>query len=252
MKPMRLGAFAAPLVILVASITGCASNAPRYTSPNLHAAPGAPTVTTVKGPIVTAAPSVKLDIGIDVFNPGIERLDEDQKITTASVRRAEAHYMPKVLANTLTQRGVWGAVRVIPNKQTEMDVWIDGEILASDGTELKLSIKVTDATGLPWYTREYAEKIDRYAYDTDPTLSYRDPFQTIYERIADDLQREAARQDASALQEVHAVTQLQFAQRFAPDQFAGYLGVDAQGTHPRAEFTGGGRSCPATNGRSAR
>ncbi|MSR15384.1 MAG: hypothetical protein EXR86_12640 [Gammaproteobacteria bacterium] len=211
---------------------GCASNTPRYESPNRRALGNSPPPTTTSATPVTAAvaaPGIKLDIGIEVFNPGVEGLDVDQKITTPSVRRAEAHYIPKVLANTLNQRGVWGLVRVIPNKQTEMDVWIDGKILDSDGTELALSIKVTDATGLPWYTREYREEIDRYAFDIDPTVSYRDPFQKIYERIADDLQREAASQQVAALHEIHAVTQLQFAQRFAPEQFNGYLMLDSEG-----------------------
>jgi hypothetical protein len=227
------------LVLVVMILTGCASSGTstsggsRYQSPNTRAigatSPPPTSTAPTAAPVAMTAPSVKLDIGIDVFNPGIERLDADQKITTASVRRAEAHYMPKALANTLTQRGVWGVVRVIPNKQTEMDVWVDGEILQSDGTELALSIKVTDATGLPWYTREYREKVDRYAYDMDPTVTYRDPFQTVYERIADDLQREGAKKDQAALQEIRAVTQIQFAQRFAPDQFAGYLTIDKQG-----------------------
>jgi hypothetical protein len=195
--------------------------------PSTTAATAAPAPTAV-----VAAPAIKLDLGIDVFDPGIDNLDADQRITTPSVRRAEAHYMPKVLAETLTRRGVWGAVRVIPQKQTEMDVWIDGRILHSDGIRLALDIRVTDATGRPWFSRKYEEKVERYVYDTDPTLAYRDPFQPIYERIADDLQREATRLDPSALQEVHAVTQLQFAERFAPAQFSQYLIVDPQGgTH---------------------
>lgn len=220
------------LWLAVAFLSGCAGNANRYESPNRqNPRLSPPTVATDLTATATtiATPAIKLDIGIDVFDPGIDNLDSDQRITTPSVRRAEAHYMPKVLAETLTRRGVWGAVRVIPEKQTEMDVWIEGRILHSDGTKLALNIQVTDATGRPWYARKYEEAIERYAYDMDPTLPYRDPFQSIYERIADDLQREASRQDPTALQEAHAVTQLQFAQRFAPEQFSQYLARDSQG-----------------------
>ena len=223
------------LSLLIAVLSGCASNSARHESPNRqNPRLSPPTMTTASSAAETPARPVSavgapLDIGIDVFDPGIDNLDADQRITTPSVRRAEAHYLPKILAGTLTRRGVWGAVRVIPAKQTEMDVWVDGRIVHSDGTKLVLEIKVTDATGRPWYTRKYEEAIERYAYDIDPTLPYRDPFQTIYERIADDLQREAARQDPAALQELHAVTQLQFGQRFAPEQFDQYLVLDSQG-----------------------
>lgn len=230
--------------VLGGLLAGCAGQGTRYESPNRQNArltptsTAAPSVAAPAGVTANAAatmatpvavPSVRLDVGVDVFDPGLDALDPDQRITTPSVRRAEAHYMPKVLADTLTRRAVWGTVRVIPQKQTEMDVWIDGRILHSDGTRLELAIRVTDATGRPWFARKYEEKIDRYAYDTDPTVAYRDPFQGLYERIADDLQREAAGMDPNALQEIRAVTQLQFAERFAPEQFAQYLKVDANG-----------------------
>lgn len=224
------------LWLLASALCGCASNPARHESPNRQNArlstPAITTTTTTATAaeahvLPTVAPAVALDVGIDVFDPGIDNLEAGQRITTPSVRRAEAHYLPKVLAETLTRRGAWGAVRVIPQKQTEMDVWVDGRILHSDGTRLALDIKVTDATGRPWYTRQYEEAIERYAYDTDPTVPYRDPFQTLYERIADDLQREASRQDPTVLQEVRAVTQLQFGQRFAPAHFNQYLTVDS-------------------------
>lgn len=225
------------LLVGLAVLAGCAGQSARHASPNREnarlapvpqaaAPPAPPSAAPATGPSV---PTVRLDVGIDVFDPGIESLDADQRITTPSVRRAEAHYMPRILADTLTRRGDWGAVRVIPSKQTEMDLWVDGRILHSDGTRLELAIKVTDATGRPWFTREYAEKIERYAYDRDPTAEYRDPFQALYERIADDLARETARMDPAHLQEVRAVTQLQFAERFAPEQFAQYLATDPQG-----------------------
>ncbi len=224
------------LLILVATLSGCTSQATRYASPNrqnVRLAPPTTAATTPNTPTTGTAtvftPALLLDLGIDVFDPGIHQLDAGQRITTPSVRRAEAHYMPKILAETLTRRGVWGVVRVIPQKQTEMDVWIDGRILHSDGTKVALEIKVTDATGRPWYTRKYEETVERYAYDSDPTTPYRDPFQRLYERIADDLQREASSQPASTLQEVHALTQLQFGQRFAPAQFSQYLSVDSTG-----------------------
>lgn len=219
-----VAALSAMAIILV----GCASHPPPpYTPPPGTASP--PVASQDPSPTVAHLADLKLDVGIDVFDPGIEGLDSDQHITTPSVRRAEAHYLPTVLANTLERRGVWGRVRLSPRKQSEMDLWIDGRILISDGTQLKLSITVTAATGQVWYTREYDEQAERYVYDADPTHEYRDPLQGIYERIADDLQREAAKRDGIELREAQAVAQLLFARRFAPEQFGDYLAPDTKG-----------------------
>ncbi|MBI2800045.1 MAG: hypothetical protein HYX63_07115 [Gammaproteobacteria bacterium] len=221
-----VGAIAA-LSAMTMVLVGCASNPPPpYTPPPGTASPPVAYQEPSSAPLST---QLKLDVGIDVFDPGIEGLDSDQHITTPSVRRAEAHYLPTVLANTLERRGVWGRVRLSPHKQSEMDLWIDGRILDSDGTRLKLSITVTAATGQVWYTREYDEQVERYVYDADPTHEYRDPLQGIYERIADDLQHAAAKRDGNELREAQAVAQLLFARRFAPEQFGDYLAPDAKG-----------------------
>ena len=122
--PLALGA-----TVLV--LAGCASNPPPpYTPPPGTAAPSPTHQEAV--PVAPLPTDRKLDVGIDVFDPGIEGLATDQHITTASVRRAEAHYIPTVLANTLERRGVWGRVRMLPKKPSEMDIWIDGRILESD------------------------------------------------------------------------------------------------------------------------
>lgn len=234
-RHFREGALSLGIALLMALMIGCAGRSARYESPNRQNARLTPVATAVApsaaapAAALPVAAAVKLDLGVDVFEPGIGELDPDQRITTPSVRRAEAHYMPKMLAATLDRRGTWGMVRVIPHKQTEMDVWVDGRILHSDGTRLALEIKVTDATGRPWFTRKYEQEIERYAYDTDPTTAYRDPFQNLYERIADDLEREAARMPSNEREEIRAVTQLQFAERFAPEQFGQYLKVDDHG-----------------------
>lgn len=235
-RAIRILVSAGLCLLLAACTTG---GAQRYESPNRQnprlSAPSAPDQTVVVAANASttagsaAIPGVKLDLGIDLFNPNVEELDPKQTITTPSVRRAEARYLPRILAETLRGRGVWNSVKVIPQKLSERDLWIDGRILHSDGTRIELEITVTDATGKPWYTRRYEESIPRYAYDTDPTVPIRDPFQAIYERIADDLQREAARQPPGVLQELHALSELQFAQRFDPARFDAYLRQDPDG-----------------------
>jgi hypothetical protein len=184
---------------------------------------------TAAGGQAAGTPAPPVDVGVKVFNDGVVDLDPDQLITTPSVRRAEAHYMPQVLAETIARRSGFGHVRVLPERQSEMDLWIDGSIVESTGTRLELAITVSDAKGRVWYTREYDHEVNRYAYDPDPTLARRDPFQPIYEQITDDLLKELARRPAGEIAELRAISQLKFAQRFAPEQFSDYLGTDEKG-----------------------
>src|SRR5690606_18091978 len=90
-------------------------------------------------------------------------------------------------------------------------------------------IAVSDATGAIWYTRKYEHEVNRYVYDPDPTLERRDPFQPLYDEIADDLLEALARRPPGDLARLRTVSELTFAERFAPDRFAGYLARDADG-----------------------
>jgi hypothetical protein len=191
------------------------------------------TVRTVSNaPVTTELAQVPeerlLDVGIGVFDPGT--VGEKDVITTQGVRNAEARYFPTVLVETLQKTGNWGAVRVIPDRQSETDVWVDGRILQSDGEWLKLEVTVQDATGREWYTRTYDERISKYGYDTTIAGNV-EPFQGVYNRIANDMAAHAKNLDAGQVQAIRTVAGLRFAQRFAPQVFAEHLDRDASGIY---------------------
>ena len=100
--------------------------------------------------IATASESVPeallLDVGIAIFDPGLEDYDEDQQIYP-EVRKAEARYMPGQLSQAMQESGAWGAVRVVPDAGQITDLMVQGRILYSDGEALKLHITATDARG---------------------------------------------------------------------------------------------------------
>ena len=169
-----------------------------------------------------------LDIGIVIFDAGIDNLDPKRATTTPGIRRAEGHYIAQRLKDTLEYAQQWGIVRVLPQKQTEFDVSISGKILQSDGETLKIEVAVQDATGSSWFTRIYAEKISRFAYDAE-IRRQQEPFQNVYNRVANDMRDYLYRQDLARLQQIRATAELRFAQRFAPQAFAGHLAVDSRG-----------------------
>jgi hypothetical protein len=171
-----------------------------------------------------------LDVGINVFDPGIDNIDEDKGLTTPAVREAESRYMAYTLSQTLQQSGQWGAVRVIPDRQSETDVWVDGKILESTGERLKIQVTVQDASGRTWYTRTYEEEVSKYAYDRE--LRHRnDAFQGLYNRVANDMQAYLRKLKPEELQAVRTISRLKFAGRFSPEAFGDHLEDDGRGNY---------------------
>lgn len=171
-----------------------------------------------------------MDVGVRVFDPGIDQLDQDDlDRVNPEIRRAESRYAPYLMAETLQRSGNWGVVRVLPAEHTTMDVYLDGQILLSDGEGMIVKVTVKDATGREWYTKVYEEHISRYNYELTQRQSH-DPFQVIYNNIANDLLafRERSVTDEQ-VRTIRTVSELQFAANFAPDIFGSYLATNNRG-----------------------
>jgi hypothetical protein len=163
-----------------------------------------------------------LDIGIIVLDPGIPNSEEEieKKGIVPDVRRAESRFIAYHLKDTLELTGNWGAVRVVPQDSSVVDIKINGRILLSDGEMLKAKIKATDSTGRVWLNRQYS--------DTASKLTYRnrlkeDPFQDLYNDIANDLlaaRRKLANED---LQTLRSVSAIKFAKSLSPYAFDNYI-----------------------------
>ena len=171
-----------------------------------------------------------LDVGIGIFNPGTDAISVEEKGVYPRIREAEARFMPYQLMESLQQTGSWGVVRVIPERLSEMDVWVDAEILKSDGENLWLQVIVEDSTGKRWFSKKYTEVASKYSYDQ--TISGRnEPFRKLYNRIANDMLAYRRQFSETALRTIRGVTELKFAESFSPEAFHGYLGVNEKGRH---------------------
>jgi len=169
-----------------------------------------------------------MDVGIGIFHPGVDALSGEEDGVFAEVRNAEARFMPFKLMETLQRTGNWGVVRVIPGRQSEMDLWVDAEILKSDGEALELDVKVADATGKTWYTRKYKETASKYAYDLRRG-SRQEPFQGIYNRIANDMLAFRRQLSSDEVLIIRTTTELKFARHFSPEAFSDHLADDGKG-----------------------
>jgi hypothetical protein len=190
------------------------------------------TITTNEVPKVasatTAVPEGQLlDVGISIFNPGIEDYEEGEQ-TYPEVRKAESRYMPFLLAEAMQESGAWGAVRVVPNPKQINDLVVSGKILHSDGERLQLHIKAVDSRGQVWLDQDYTGEASRYAYEVNKRNQY-DPFQSVYNTIANDLLQAQEKVKAGDRERIRLVTELRFARSFAPEAFDGYIEEDKKG-----------------------
>ena len=170
-----------------------------------------------------------LDVGILVFES--QELTEKQakkEGTNPDIRKAESHYIPYHLKNTLQQSSHWGAIRVVPSETQSVDLMVNGEIIESNGEHLVLKIEVTDATGKLWLSKTYEEEASQSIY-SDNRPGEKDAFQGMYNNIANDIAALKLKLSANEIQKIRTTSKLRFANDFAPDAFGNYLKKDQNG-----------------------
>ncbi len=165
-----------------------------------------------------------LDVGVAIFDPGLDDMDDDvEELTNPQIRVAESRYAPFLLAETLQRSANWGIVRLMPNASSPMDLYINGTILESNGESMAMRIEVIDSTGRHWYTKLYDQEISQFSYDPSQRQQ-NDPFQILYNNIANDLLAwKKANIDEDEIMEIRMISEILFAQRFSPEVFDDYL-----------------------------
>ena len=190
-------------------VSACVSQSVKSTS--------VPTIATASTAVTE---ELLLDVAIVVFDPGLDDYDEDQQVYP-EVRKAEARFMPLLLSEAMQDSVSWGAVRVVPDDAQITDLMVQGKILHSDGEQLQLAITATDSRGNVWLDNKYTGHSSRYAYASTTRNSY-DPFQAVYNTIANDLLRQLEQLQLRDREDVRLVTELLFARSFSEDAFAGW------------------------------
>ena len=185
----------------------------------------------IQTPSAAMAEELLLDVGIVTFDPGLDDYDEgDDDRIYPEVRKAESLYMPGLLSTAMQESGAWGAVRVVPDGSQITDLLVEGKILHSDGEELELEITATDSRGYVWLEKKYTGFASRYAYRVTTRSAY-DPFQAVYNTIANDLLEQQEKLQAKDRENVRLVTELRFARSFSENAFDGYLQKNRKGKY---------------------
>jgi hypothetical protein len=201
------------LLLVIAGISACATQTVKST-----------TFTPIDADQSGIVEEELLDIGIGIFQPGLDDIPSNrEELTFSDVRMAETYFASYNLASALQTSGNWGVVRVVPGDLSSSDLAITGTILQSDGETMRMQVNVKDATGATWIDKEYEEVVSKYSYDPRMRRS-EDAFQGLFNKIANDLlnykQRNIERDD---ILNIRTVSQIQFARDFAPQVFDDYL-----------------------------
>lgn len=141
----------------------------------------------------------------------------------------ETRFLPHLLSDTLIESNHWGAIRVIPESDPSLDLFVSGTIIQSDGLNLVIQIQAVDSTGLEWLNETYADLADLEDYpestrftleDTFDASNYIDPFQNIYNQIANDLLAVRDSLSDQSLSNIKAVTEMTYASDLSPESFS--------------------------------
>lgn len=180
------------------------------------------TYTPLAQPTAIAEPEL-LDLGVLVFDSYVDDVKEgDEELVLPQLRNAESHYLANQLTQTIQDSASYGAVRMLPSNDVVTDVYVSGTIMQSDGETLELNISVTDTTGAHWYTKNYKLIASKYAYERRKKLK-RDPFQGLFNQIANDLLDYQQSLLPGQAQNLRTVSALRFARDFAPQAYSNHI-----------------------------
>ena len=171
-----------------------------------------------------------LDVAIVIFDSE-ELTDKEIRGLGLSeeIRRAEERYIPIHLKYTMQRTGHWGAVRVVP-AENAAHVQVLGTIIRSDGEQLSLDIEAYDSRGVPWFEKSYTEELGLVDFHgTSP--GEKDPFQDIYNTIANDLVEHRSQLPPDAIREIQQISELRTAQDMASEAFSGHLSRNEEGRY---------------------
>ncbi len=191
------------------------------------------TGTVAPTPIIQAQGEIpekeRLDVAVAVFDPGVSEGAADQEGVFPEVRKAESRLVPVQLRQTLQGSGQWGSVWVTPAQANSADVRVSGRILTSNWEGLALAVMVKDASGRVWLDKTYQAAVVEDALYSGSAGSV-DPYQDLYNTIANDMVTVRGRLGPKAVQDIRNVARLRFASHLAPDYFGDYLREQPDGS----------------------
>ncbi len=212
--------------------------------PQIEPAPGpGPHSQTAPRPPLVLPP---LDLAVPVLDPG---LPANQKVWEKrgiwpELRRAESVRYAHQIAEAIRSRGIFDTVVVTPDTTASADFYLLGQIIQSNGEDLRIRFQLLDATGKAWISNKKLRHRVPENWHENNAHRQLDPFGDLYAEIALAVEKRlisASKRYASSvkrnqdriakgrdpkLSEIEKVTvakDLVLAKYFAPDLYADTL-----------------------------
>lgn len=153
------------------------------------------------------------DINVAIFDVGP---DAGETAAYMAVRKLESRLLPGLLREALVSSAQWGAVRVVPTVSPLAPVNIRATIVASDGRDLILDVRVSDITGAEWLALRLAYR------ETAPSDNLSDLsriFHVVSNRMRDYWLSRTEVQRSSVI----SIADMLYARSLAPDVFSDYV-----------------------------
>lgn len=168
-----------------------------------------------------------LNVAVPVFDPGIPNKysEREKKGIYPEVRKAESRFLAVRLAETLTNSGYFGAVRVVPDRTNVLsDVVVNVRITESNGGSFKANVFAADSTGKKLLKKKYKQDVHPRFYK-DRTKAGVDPYQTVLTAITRDLGKKVSKLKSKRIRKIKNTTTLRYGMALAPQAFKGTLKV---------------------------
>lgn len=176
----------------------------------------------VNDPVPTT--TAKLDVIIPVFDPGLsgdaENYEEDG--IWPELRRAEANRFAYKLKQALDDSHAFGAVRVTPDKTASGDLYVLGKIEESNGQDVKFDLTVIDTSGKEWLDESFEHEVQESFYKNSRNKG-KDAYGPTFKQAADEIINVLDDHNASELDNLKYIANLQFGASFNDAAFAEYI-----------------------------
>tara|TARA_Y100000590_G_C15670046_1_gene995916 strand:- start:209 stop:1468 length:1260 start_codon:yes stop_codon:yes gene_type:complete len=184
-------------------------------------------------------PPVPLEILIPVFNGGIEQLSEEEKETFSDLRRAESIFFANLLKDKIEERGAFVNPKVMPSNRAAADIYVNAEILKSNGHQLQLKVEFQDSRNEILIPKSKGKnKVSKFRnkngiytitcnnncranYKNNPRLKGKTQFNMLFSEVAKDLEL-AVRSNERELKSIQRTKEIRFAQTLSPERFEDY------------------------------
>ncbi|MCP4000106.1 MAG: hypothetical protein GY727_04265 [Gammaproteobacteria bacterium] len=118
----------------------------------------------------------------------------------------------------------------MPEESEAVDLLVWGRVDHSDGYKVAIRIGAWDAKGREWLNKTYKTTVPAKAY-----AKYRDagqdPYQSIYNEIANDLLEVRNDMSVAELREIRKISELRYAADLVPTAFGDYLTKNSKGIY---------------------